>query len=461
MGAKTNIVFILIDDMGWKDLACYGSEYYESSNIDRLSKEGITFSNAYAASPVCSPSRASILTGRYPARVQVTDWIGAHTRGKVIDADYLRQLPLEEVTIAKTLKNVGYATWHVGKWHLGSEKYYPENHGFDVNIGGCHIGHPINGYFSPYKIENLEDRECGEYLNDRLTNEAIGLIENRDKSKPFFLNLWHYAVHTPIQAKEEDIEYFKQKAKKLGIDKVEALVEGENFPCDHKKHMRVTRRVIQSSPEYAAMIYNLDMNIGRVIDKLESEGILEDTVIVFTSDNGGLSTAESSPTCNFPLSEGKGWAYEGGVREPLIVYWKNKINQGTTSDKIVTSTDFYPTLLDIAKINTDEDQCIDGESFYKALFNNTEERQNPVFWHYPHYGNQGGSPYSAVRRGKYKLIYFYEDEKSCLYNLEDDIGEDNDISNENESLSKELLLILNNWIKDVGAKIPEKVNEIL
>lgn len=457
MMGKTNIIFILIDDMGWKDLSCYGSEFYETPNIDKLSKEGMTFNNAYATSPVCSPSRASILTGKYPARIQLTDWIGAHTRGKVIDADYLKQLPLEETTIAKVLRKAGYATWHVGKWHLGEKPYYPENHGFDINIAGGHIGRPMSGYFSPYNIENLEDKVDGEYLTDRLTDEAIDLIRNRDKEKPFFLNLWHYAVHTPIQAKESDINYFKCKAQKLGIDKINPLVEGENFPCDHKSHMKVTRRVIQSSPEYAAMIYNLDYNIGRLIKSLEDEGILEESLVIFTSDNGGLSTAETSPTCNFPLSEGKGWAYEGGVREPMIVYWKNKVKSGQNSDRIITSTDFYRTFLDVAEIKGYDNLGIDGESFFNTLINKDEERKTPVFWHYPHYGNQGGSPYSSIRKGKYKLIYFYEDEKARLYNLKNDIGEKNDISYENKEITLELLSELNKWIKEVGGKIPEKV----
>lgn len=456
MSNKTNIVFILIDDMGWRDLGCYGSSYYETPNLDKLSKGGVIFTNAYAASPVCSPSRASFLTGRYPARVKVTDWIGAHTKGKLIDADYLRHLPLEEITIAKSLKNEGYSTWHVGKWHLGTSKYYPENHGFDINIGGCHLGHPQNGYFSPYKIENLEDGEVGEYLTDRLTDEAINLIKNRDINKPFFLNLWHYAVHTPINAKKKDVAYFKEKAKRLGIDKVEALIEGEHFPCEHKKDMRVTRRVIQSSPEYAAMIYNLDYNIGRVINVLEEEGILKDTLIVFTSDNGGLATAETSPTCNYPLSEGKGWAYEGGVREPLIVYWENKIKKNSISNRIVTSTDFYPTFLDIANVEKKTNQKIDGESFYKVLVGEEEERKSPIFWHYPHYGNQGGTPYSAIRKGKYKLIYFYETKKCHLYDLESDISEEDNISECNSEIVNELFEDLKIWLEDVKGKIPQK-----
>lgn len=456
MNNKTNIVFILIDDLGWRDLSCYGSEFYETPNIDRLASGGITFTNAYAASPVCSPSRASIMSGKYPARVGVTDWIGAHTKGKLVDAPYLRYLPLEEKSFAKTLKENGYYTWHVGKWHLGEREFYPDKHGFEINIGGCHLGHPKDGYFSPYNIENLSDGPSGEYLTDRLTDEAINLIENREKDKPFFLNLWHYTVHTPIEAKEHDVKYFEEKAKKLGLDKKEDIILGENFPCEHKKHMRVTRRVIQSDSEYAAMIYNLDWNVGRLIDSLVKENIIEDTLIIFTSDNGGLATAEGAPTCNYPLSEGKGWMYEGGVREPLIAYWKNKIKPNSICNKLVSSPDFYPTILDVANIDKVPEQHVDGESFYNSLIDIHEEREKPLFWHYPHYGNQGGTPYSAIRQGNYKLIYFYEEDNFKLYNLKDDIGEKVDISKRNHDKCFELLSLLHQWLNDVHAYIPEK-----
>lgn len=456
MESKTNIIFILIDDLGWRDLSCYGSEFYETPNIDKLASEGMVFTNAYAASPVCSPSRASIMTGKYPARVGVTDWIGAHTRGKLVDAPYLRHLPLEEKSFAKVLRENGYCTWHVGKWHLGEREFYPEKHGFDVNIGGCHLGHPKYGYFSPYKIENLSDGPDGEYLTDRLTDEAIKIIGNRDKDIPFFLNLWHYTVHTPIEAKEEDINYFKEKARNLGLDNKEDIILGEFFPCEHKKHMKVTRRIIQSDPKYAAMIYNLDWNIGRLIEYLSAENILDDTLIIFTSDNGGLATAEGAPTCNYPLSEGKGWMYDGGVREPLIAYWKNKINPKSKCNKLVSSPDFYPTILDVARVNKIPKQHIDGESFYNSLIGIDEDREKPLFWHYPHYGNQGGTPYSAIRQGDYKLIYFYEYDDFKLYNLKEDIGEKLDISKTNNHICYELLSLLHQWLNNVNAYIPEK-----
>lgn len=450
---QPNIVFILIDDMGWKDLSCYGSEFYETPNIDKLAAEGMRFTDAYAACPVCSPTRASMMSGKYPARVGVTDWIGAHARGRLIDAPYIDHLPLEEKSLAKALKEGGYNTWHVGKWHLGKKEYYPDKHGFDINIGGCHFGHPWHGYFSPYHIENLSDGPEGEYLTDRLTDEAIGLIKN-NKNKPFFLNLWHYTVHTPIQAKEKDVEYFKKKAEILGLDKVLAIEEGENYPCCHKKNQRVQRRVVQSDPEYAAMIYNLDWNIGRLLQSIEEAGQAENTVIFFTSDNGGLTTSEGSPTCNAPLSEGKGWMYEGGVREPLIVKWPGRIAPSSICSEPVTTPDFYPTILEMGDLSLIPEQHTDGVSFMAALLGDQNFERGPIYWHYPHYGNQGGTPGSSVRKGDYKLIEFFEDGRLELYNLRGDIEEEKNLAKDMPELAEEMHQLLIKWREDVEAKIP-------
>ena len=321
---RPNIVLILIDDLGWRDLGCYGSTFYETPNIDRLAARGMRFTDAYAACPVCSPTRASILTGKYPATVGVTDyidWIGdAHpARGRLVDVPYLHDLPcIRNDACAALGADGGYATWHVGKWHLGGPDFYPDRHGFDVNIGGCDGGMPRQGYFSPWGIPTLADGPDGEYLTDRLTDEAIALIANRD-DRPFFLNLWHYLVHTPIQAKPEKVAKYEAKAAALGLDKIEPFAEGEPFPCDHKRDLRIRRRLLQSDPVYAAMIESLDENIGRLLGALEAAGEAENTMVIFTSDNGGLATAEGSPTCNAPLAEGKGWMYEGGTREPLLV----------------------------------------------------------------------------------------------------------------------------------------------
>ncbi|MCM0649978.1 sulfatase [Clostridium swellfunianum] len=453
LNRRPNIVFILIDDMGWKDLSCYGSEFYETPNIDKLAKEGMIFTEAYAACPVCSPTRASIMSGKYPARVGVTDWIGAHTRGKLIDAPYVKYLPLEEKSLAQSLKEGGYHTWHVGKWHLGTNKYYPDKHGFEVNIGGCHIGHPASGYFSPYHIETLSEGNQGEYLTDRLTDEAINFINNND-DKPFFLNLWHYTVHTPIQAKEEDVNRFKEKAKILGLDKVKDMKEEELFPCYHKKNLRVQRRIVQSDPEYAAMIYNLDWNVGRLMKVLEETGQADNTVIFFTSDNGGLATAEGSPTCNAPLSEGKGWMYEGGVREPLLVKWPGVIAPGSICKEPVSSPDFYPTILEIAELPLVPEQHTDGISFTPLLKGDETFERGPIFWHYPHYGNQGGSPSCSIRMGNYKLIMFFEDNRLELYNLEEDISEKVNLANKLPEIALEMHERLVKWINSIDAKIP-------
>lgn len=450
---------ILIDDMGWKDLSACGSTFYESPNIDALMHSGMMFDNAYASCPVCSPSRASILTGKYPATVGVTDWIDTSgechpVKGYLIDAPYIKHLPHEEYNIAKCLKDNGYRTYHIGKWHLGTKEYYPECQGFDVNIGGCHLGHPHHGYFSPYQIENLEDGPDGEYLTDRLTDEAIKLIKESGDD-PFFMNLWHYTVHMPEQAKEEDIRYFKEKAKLLNIDRINPFVEGEHFPIEIKKNMRVTRRVIQSDVIYAAMIKNLDWNIGRVLKALEETGKLDDTIIIFTSDNGGLSTAEGSPTCNFPAREGKGWSYEGGTRVPLAITYPKIVQSGIHSQFPTTSPDLYPTILDMAGLPLQPQQHVDGISLLPVLKGHTLT-DRPIFWHYPHYGNQGGTPASSLRYGKWKLIEFFEDMHTELYDLDKDPSEMLNLSDAYPLKRDELKKMLHDWRESISAKIPQR-----
>ena len=457
-----NIIFILIDDMGWRDLACYGSPFYETPNIDRLAAKGMRFTQAYAACPVCSPTRASILTGKYPAELGITNWIDwsgqSHpNRGRLIDVPYVNHLPLSEHSIAAALSEGGYAAWHVGKWHLGGLQHYPERHGFQVNIGGWEAGMPVNGYFSPWEIPTLKDGPVGECLTDRLTDEAIRLIEEhvRRADSPFFLNLWYYAVHTPIQAKPELIAKYEQKAKSMGLDMVEAIVEGEHFPAEHKMHLRIQRRVIQSDPVYAAMIETVDANIGRLLDTLEHLGIADDTLVVFTSDNGGLATSEGSPTCNAPLAEGKGWMYEGGTREPLLVCWPAVIESGTVCDTVVTSPDFYPTLLEAAGLALKPEQHRDGVSFLPILKGQVHRNRGPIFWHYPHYGNQGGTPGSSVRKDDWKLIEFFEDGRLELYDLHNDVGETRNLVAEETDRAKELHGILVGWRESVEAKIPQ------
>lgn len=450
---KPNIVFILIDDMGWRDLSCYGSGFYETPNLDKLALEGITFSDAYAAAPVCSPTRASILTGKYPATLQLTNFIGGEAKGRLLEAPYIDHLPLSEVSIAKILKENGYSTWHIGKWHLGDTPYYPEKHGFDINIGGCDWGMPSYGYFSPWKIPTLKDLPKGNYLTDHLTDKAIELIQKKGKD-PFFLNMWYYSVHIPIQAKREYTRYYKEKSKSMELDKEKTFEEGDFFPCEHKRKYRIKRRLIQSNPKYAAMIHSLDENIGRLLKTIDDIGETDNTVIIFTSDNGGLATAEGSPTCNAPLAEGKGWMYEGGTREPLIVKWPKHVKAGGKSEVPVTSPDFFPTLLEIAGIESSENIPYEGISFFPLLKGKNKIERNDIFWHYPHYGNQGGIPGSSIRSGNYKLIKFYEDNHVELYNLRTDISEKVDISDNESSIREDLQERLELWLKKVGATLP-------
>jgi len=400
--AGPNFVFILIDDLGWMDLGCYGSSFYETPNLDELAQQGVRFTEAYAACPVSSPTRASIMTGKYPATVQVTNYIGGQARGRLLSAPYLHYLPLEEKTIARALQEAGYATWHVGKWHLGSEAYWPQHHGFEVNVGGWSAGMP-RSYWSPYRNPMLTDGPEGEYLTDRLTDEAIELIRQND-GRPFFLNLWYYTVHIPIQGKPAYVEKYQSKAAALGLDRRDPFEVGEHFPCEHKRDERVVRRRFQSDPGYAAMVQSLDENVGRLLQALREEGLAEDTVVIFTSDNGGLATAEGSPTCNAPLCEGKGWMYEGGTREPLIVKWPGVSTPDSICTVPVTSPDFYPTVLEMAGVAPMPEQHTDGVSFVPLIRGEDRLAREAVYWHYPHYSNQGGTPGCSVRSGDYKLI---------------------------------------------------------
>jgi len=459
MTQPPNILFILMDDLGWRDLTCYGSSFHETPCLDRLAGQGMLFTDAYAACPVCSPTRASLLTGKYPATLGLTDWIDwGHwlhpCRGRVVDVPYIDHLPLGEQSVAATLRAAGYQTWHVGKWHLGGPGFYPEQHGFEVNIGGCEWGCPSKGYFSPWSIPVLPDGTPGEYLTDRLTDEAIRLIRKRDR-RPFFLNLWHYAVHTPIQAPAQLVAKYEAKARAMGLDAQQVLVEGEFFPCEHKRHERVRRRVLQSDPTYAAMMENLDWNTSRLLKALAQTGALDSTIVIFTSDNGGLATAESSPTSNRPLAEGKGWMYEGGTREPLLVCWPGVTRPGSRCSVPVTSPDLYPTLLEMARLKPLPEQHRDGISFVPLLKGADALAREAIFWHYPHYGNQGGTPGSSVRAGDWKLIEFFEDGRLELYNLRDDIGEARNVAAGNPGIVQELHTLLADWRASVEAKIPQ------
>lgn len=450
-----NIIVFFLDDLGWRDLSCYGSTFYETPRLDALARQGIRFTDAYASCPVCSPSRASLQTGKYPATVGITNWIPGNPWGKLMGVPYLKALPKSETTIAQALKQGGYQTWHVGKWHIGPKGHWPEDFGYDVNIAGHDRGAP-HTYFSPYNMPNLPDGPEGEYLTDRLTDEAILQIERR-RDAPFFLHLAHYAVHAPIEAPRELIDKYKRKAKAMGLDRIDPFVDGEDNPCIdlQRQGARIRRRIIQSDPAYAAMIENLDTNIGRILDALEAQGIADQTLVIFTSDNGGLATSEGSPTCNAPLSEGKGWMYEGGVREPLLMRWPGVITAGTTCSIPVTTPDLYPTILEAAGLPPRPQQHVDGCSLIPLVRGQGRFDRDAIFWHYPHYSNQGGTPACSIRQGDWKLIEFFEDGRLELYNLRDDLGEQRNLAAYAPHIAQRLHAVLCDWRRSVEAKIPQ------
>ncbi|AQT66981.1 Arylsulfatase [Anaerohalosphaera lusitana] len=453
-GKPLNFVFILADDLGWKDLGVYGSEFYETPNIDRLASEGMLFTDGYAACPVCSPTRASIMAGKYPARMDTTDWFGApqphNVRGHwlkkpLLPAPYVPQLPLEEVTIPEALKQHGYKTFFAGKWHLGHEGFYPEDQGFDVNIGGYFRGGPYTGkrYFSPYDNPKMENGPEGEHLPIRLGKETAKFV-TENKERPFLAYLSFYSVHTPLMTTEELKKKYQQKKKEMGLE-AEWGKQGER-----------RERLVQEHAVYAGMVEAMDTAVGIVLDELEEQGLAENTAVMFMSDNGGLSTSEGHPTSNVPLRAGKGWIYEGGIREPWIVKWPGVTKPGSTCDEPVISTDFYPTMLDMAGLPLMPEQHKDGVSIVPLLEGGDSLDREAIFWHYPHYGNQGGSPSAAVRAGEYKLIEWYEDDSVELYNLEKDISEEHDLSEKMPEKTAELRMMLHEWQEEVDAKMPKR-----
>lgn len=442
----SNVVFILVDDLGWTDLGCYGSEFYETPNIDRLAAGGQLFTQAYAASPVCSPTRAAIMTGKYPSRVGITDWIKGNDpkNRRLLGPQDLHELPLEEVTMAEAFKQQGYRTFFAGKWHLGDEGYFPEDQGFDFNLGGHHMGQPPGGYYSPYKNPKLSDGPEGEYLTDRLTDESIRFIQDQ-KDQPFFVYLSYYTVHTPIQANRTFIDRFQEKRKTLP-DTTNAKIPEHD----------ATTRLYQTNADYASMVYALDQNVGRLIDSLESLNLLDQTMIIFTSDNGGLSTLANpnrvAPTSVKPLRAGKGWCYEGGIRVPLIVRMPGN-HTGEIHEPVI-SMDFYPTALDFAGLPARPDQHKDGLSLLPLLKGEGTLQRESLYWHYPHYHGSGWSGGSAIRVGDWKLVEFYEEDKMELYFLGKDLEEQQDLITENPEKANELKLKLEAIQRETNAKFP-------
>ncbi len=461
-----NIIFVVVDDLGWRDVGFMGSKFYATPNIDALAADGMIFTNGYAACAVCSPTRASILTGRYPARIGITDWIRGRYSGFKVPQDKkypegydkspnrALQTPKNphwmkhsEVTIAEMLKQKGYATGHIGKWHLGPDEWLPTSQGFDVNIGGEDYGQPPV-YFDPYKrgkfsIETLSPRKTGEYLTDREGDEVVKFIrENKDR--PFYLDLWHYAVHTPLQAKKNYIENAKNRADSLGIDPLGPDEDvGGIFRTKIPLHG-------QRNPVYAAMIKSVDEAMGKVLKTLDELSLRDNTIIIFFSDNGGHIVS----TDNSPLRMGTGFPYEGGIREPLIISYPGVTKGGSNCDVPVSSIDFFPTICSWLDIDIPDTLIIDGKDITPLVKGKSAIDREDLFWHFPHYWwGTNVRPYSIVRSGDYKLIKHYEGGIE-LYNLKDDISETNDLADENPEKRKELEIKLNNWLEEVGAKLP-------
>ncbi len=450
---RPNFVFFLVDDLGWRDLGCYGSTFYETPNVDQLAASGMRFTNAYAACPVCSPTRASIVTGKYPQRVGVTDYINPAGRNqpqawrrntRLLPAPYRDRLALGEVTIAEALKQAGYATFFAGKWHLGPEGFYPENQGFDINRGGCERGGPYGGkkYFSPYGNPRLSDGPPGEHLPDRLATETCRFIEANRKG-PFLAYFSFYSVHTPLMAREDLKRKYQQKAARLHVD-------GPIWGQEGSRKVRL----VQNHAVYAGMVEAMDLAVGKVLAKLDELNLADNTVVFFMSDNGGLSTSEGHPTSNLPLRAGKGWLYEGGIREPMIIRWPGVTEPGSVCNEPVVSTDFYPTILQIAGLPPRPEQHCDGVSLVPLLRGEGHLPPRPLFWHYPHYGNQGGAPGGAVRVGPWKLIEWYEDGRVELFHLDNDLSEQHNLAEEHPEKVRELLALLRTWRKEVGAVMP-------
>lgn len=457
--SRPNIIFILADDYGCMDLSSAGSRYYETPNIDKISKSGITMTNGYATCQVSSPSRASILTGKYTPRHGITTWIGdpsgeewqrlkRHT--KMLPPEYAHNLDSNEITIAEALKQSGYATFFAGKWHLGGEGSLPEDHGFDLNVGGYESGSPKGGYFPPYNNPKLDDGPKGENLSIRLANETTNYIESHiktDKKTPFFAFLSFYAVHSPIETSQKRWEYYRNKADSMGI-------ASNGFEIDRTLPVRQT----QDNPVYAGLIAQMDDAVGVVLDRLEKLGLTENTIIVFTSDNGGVSSGDNYSTSNLPFRGGKGRQWEGGIREPFFISYPKVIKAGVTNSTPVISTDFYPTLLELASAPALLNQHCDGVSLV-PLFNGDSLASRDLFWHYPHYGNQGGEPSSIIRSGDWKLILYHEDLRTELYNLSIDQTESEPLNALYPQKVEVLTSKLNRWLAEVNAKFPTANND--
>ncbi|MBN2472974.1 MAG: sulfatase [Pirellulales bacterium] len=446
-----NVVFFLVDDLGYMDVGCNNPDaFYETPNIDRLARSGMRFTDGYAANPVCSPTRFSIMTGKYPTRVGATNYFSGRRAARFLPAPLHDNMPLEEVTLAEALKQHGYATFFAGKWHLGpTEEFWPTRQGFDVNRGGWSAGGPYGPgkYFVPYGNPRLADGPTGEHLPDRLASEAADFIQQH-RDGPFLAYLAFYSVHTPLVARPDLVEKYRQKAERLGLADREVFApEEQNWPVDTPRRVRI----VQAHATYAAMVEAMDQAVGKVLDKLDALGLTGRTAVLFMSDNGGLSTSEGSPTSNLPLRAGKGWLYEGGIREPYLIRWPGVTPPGSVCRVPVISTDFYPTILDMAGLPPRPEQHLDGASLVPLLRGGRIDR-DALYWHYPHYGNQGGFPGGAIRMGDWKLLERLEDGRVHLYNLRNDPGERDDLAEAQPGRVRMMRDKLHAWYRQVGAK---------
>lgn len=449
-----NVLVILVDDYGWNDTSCGGSRFYETPNIDRIAQLGMMFTQGYAACQVSSPSRASIMTGKSPARHGITNWIGEASgeawrkmgrSSKLFPAEYAWKMSLDEQTLPETLKQHGYKTFMAGKWHIGGEGSTPEDHGFDINIGGYEAGSPVGGYFAPYNNPKLPDGPAGENLSMRLAQETARFMEEQTKKKkgqPFFAYLSFYAVHGPIQTTEENWNRYRNKADSIGI-------APEGFEVDRTLPVRQH----QDNPIYAGLIKQMDDAVGLVMNKLEELGLSENTLVIFTGDNGGVSSGDNYSTSCLPLRGGKGRQWEGGLRVPFIIKNPNTRLQGVITDVPAIGTDFYPTILEYAGLPLLPQQHVDGQSLIPVLEGGTLPSR-ALYWHYPHYGNQGGEPSSVIRDGDWKLIHYYEDGRDELYNLKMDETESEPLNAQYPEKVSFLRNKLSVWLTEAGAKYP-------
>ena len=426
-----NFIVVLVDDLGWRDWGCYGHPFHETPHLDRLALESVKFTQAYSACPVCSPARAALMTGRYPARLHLTDWIPGRRQwpnSKLLTVPFEQQLPLSETTLPEMLKPLGYRSASIGKWHLGGEGFAPTDQGFDINTGGDQRGSPP-GYFGPFNLVNLTGGTKADLLTGRLTEEAAQFIGD-NAGRPFLLYLPHYTVHTPIQAPEALTEKYRRKMASLGLD---------------------------GNPTYAAMVETLDQSIGRLREKVKAAGIENETVWIITSDNGGLRYEGKAPkpvTDNSPARSGKGHLYEGGIRVPLLIRWPGVTKNGAESATPVITPDLFATIVEIAGARPR--QTLDGRSLTPIL-RGRKLAYRPLFWHYPHYSNQGGVPSGAIRDGDWKLIEFYEDGRLELFHLKSDAGERLNLVHKQAAKARELRVKLDAWRNMVNAAMP-KVN---